>query len=195
MQLSAARNQAHAELEQTQKVLWSALKTAYTKLGLPFTWPKEDFVDTRRAALKPFLSAIATELCKPSGKLDISDSLAIDEVIERMYMVGLMHTESAMKQFEAPHMKALIQYFRVFHLDNNPKITTPGVRVSIALRLCVYAARLSLIDTLVLRFSSWYVVDLKPFVPLCTFLLPIDTRRCCNSSTSCLQERIAWYTT
>ena len=125
--LEKKRTDAARALDASQTSLWAALQQAHAENGVPFTWPGEEFVKQRRSELTDFLTAVARELVQPAGTLDISDSFAIDAVIERMYTVGLMSPSSKFKRLESEHMKCLITFFKVYSLDDAQSITATGV--------------------------------------------------------------------
>ena len=94
LSIDALRIQAEKALQASQKVLWAKFEERQRSfLGVVFGWPNENFVRQRRKGLQTFLDAVATELVKPDGKLDISDSFAIDAIIERMHLVRNAYLE------------------------------------------------------------------------------------------------------
>ena len=80
---------AAQSLEASQENLCNALKKEHLKHGVSFDWPDQKFVDKRIKELQTFVAAVAREIVQPTGFLDISDSFAIDAVVERMYMVRM----------------------------------------------------------------------------------------------------------
>eukprot|EP00750_Incisomonas_marina_P021687 INCI4629.2.p1 GENE.INCI4629.2~~INCI4629.2.p1 ORF type:complete len:278 (+),score=46.62 INCI4629.2:92-925(+) len=118
---------AAQSLEASQENLCNALKKEHLKHGVSFDWPDQKFVDKRIKELQTFVAAVAREIVQPTGFLDISDSFAIDAVVERMYMVGLMNPSSTFKTLESTHMKCLINFFKFYSLGGASKITRDGV--------------------------------------------------------------------
>jgi len=95
------RDKVTRNLQESQTKLTAVLRKQHENLGLSFAWPDEGFVARRRAALGSFLQAVAREIVKPTGSLDISDAFAIDAVIERMYMVSWVAAR-IMSYFDSP---------------------------------------------------------------------------------------------
>lgn len=108
--LENQRIAAAQSLEVSQENLCNALKKEHLKYGVSFDWPDQNFVDKRIKELQTFLAAVAREIVQPTGFLDISDSFAIDAVVERMYMVSVCEAALA-----ASHSRTLASIVRIGH--------------------------------------------------------------------------------